>query len=136
MSESNLLVKGAGRYVDDIKLPNILYMMVARSPYAHARIISVKGGLNGNELKLAVGSAGEGSVGGGMNPALQHPALAQEKVYYAGQPVAAVFADDRYEAEDKLDEVEVEYEKLKPHDGNPLLPVFNGAHAAGRNPTL
>ncbi|MGO8807167.1 MAG: xanthine dehydrogenase family protein molybdopterin-binding subunit [Candidatus Bathyarchaeia archaeon] len=114
MSESNLLVKGAGRYVDDIKLPNILYMMVARSPYAHARIISVKGGLNGNELKLAVGSAGEGSVGGGMNPALQHPALAQEKVYYAGQPVAAVFADDRYEAEDKLDEVEVEYEKLKP----------------------
>jgi carbon-monoxide dehydrogenase large subunit len=114
MSESNLLVKGAGRYVDDIKLPNMLHMMVARSPYAHARILSVKGGLNGNEFKALVGSAGEGSWGGGINPALVHPAFAQDKVYYVGQPVAAVFAEDRYEAEDKLDEVEVAYEKVKP----------------------
>ena len=113
MSESSLLVKGAGKYVDDIKLPNMLYMMVARSPHAHARIISVIGGLNSSELKANVSSAGEGS-GGNMNPALLHPPLAQDKVYYVGQPVAAVFAEDRYEAEDKLSEVEVEYEKLKP----------------------
>ena len=113
MSESSLLVKGAGKYVDDIKLPNMLYMMVATKPHAHARIISVKGGLNGSELKATVSGAGEGS-GGNMNPVLLHPPLAQDKVYYVGQPVAAVFAEDRYEAEDKLDEVEVEYEKLKP----------------------
>ena len=50
-----------------------------------------------------------------MNPALVHPAFAQGNVYYVGQPVAAVFAEDRYEAEDKLDEVDVEYEKLKAH---------------------
>ena len=113
MSESNLLVKGAGRYLDDIKLPKMLHMMVARSPYAYAKILSVKGGLNSNELNAMVGSAGEGG-GGGMNPVLMHPALAQGNVYYVGQPVAAVFAENRYEAEDKLDEVDVEYEKLKP----------------------
>lgn len=113
MSESDVLVKGAGKYVDDIVLPNMLHMMVARSPHAHARIVSIKGGLNGNELKALVSSAGEGG-GANISPALMHPALAQNSVYYVGQPVAAVFADDRYAAEDKLDEVEVEYEKLKP----------------------
>jgi carbon-monoxide dehydrogenase large subunit len=128
MSESKLFVQGASKYVDDIKLPNMLHMMVARSPYAYAKVLSVKGGLNGNELKAIVGSAGEGG-GGKINPALLHPALAQDTVYYAGQPVAAVFADDRYAAEDKLDEVEVEYKKLKPLmttdeslKGNPLHP--------------
>jgi len=35
-------------------------------------------------------------------------------VNYVGQPVAAVFANDRYAAEDKLDEIDVEYDKLKP----------------------
>ena len=113
MSESKLLVAGAGKYVDDIKLPNMLHMMVARSPHAYAKILSVKGGLNGNELKAILSSAGEGG-GAKINPALLHPALAQKMVFYAGQPVAAVFADDRYAAEDKLDEVEIEYKKLKP----------------------
>lgn len=113
MSESKMLVQGKGHYVDDIKLPNMLYMMVARSPYAHARVLSVKGGINRNDLKAVVSSAGEGA-GAGMSHALMHPAFAQDKVNYVGQPVAAVFADDRYAAEDKLDEVEVEYEKLKP----------------------
>jgi carbon-monoxide dehydrogenase large subunit len=113
VSESKLLVKGAGKYVDDIKLPNMLYMAVARSPHAYARVLSVKGSLNGNDLKGVGGGGGEG-WGGPINPALAHPIFALDTVYYVGQPVAAVFADDRYEAEDKLDEVEVEYEKLKP----------------------
>src|SRR5208283_5733687 len=108
-----LLVSGAGRYVDDIKLPNMLHMAVARSPHARARLISVKGGLNQNDLKAVVGGGGEG-WGGPVNPASSHPVFAQDTVNYVGQPVAAVFADDRYAAEDKLDEVEVEYEKLKP----------------------
>ncbi len=113
MSESKFFVQGKGKYVDDIKLPNMLHMMVARSPHAYAKILSIKGGLNSNELKAMVSSAGEGG-GGALNTALMHPALAQNMVYYAGQPVAAVFADDRYAAEDKLDEIDVEYENLKP----------------------
>ncbi len=113
MSESKLLVRGAGKYVDDIKLPNMLYMAVARSPHARARVLSVKGGLNRNDLKGAGGGGGEG-WGGPTNPALMHPVFAQDTVNYVGQPVAAVFDDDRYGAEDKLDEVEVDYEQLKP----------------------
>ena len=113
MSESKLLVRGAGKYVDDIKLLNMLYMAVARSPHAHARVLTVKGGLNRSDLKGGGGGGGEG-WGGNINPALMHPVFAQDTVNYVGQPVAAVFDDDRYGAEDKLDEVEVEYEKLKP----------------------
>ncbi|HMK94708.1 MAG TPA: xanthine dehydrogenase family protein molybdopterin-binding subunit [Candidatus Limnocylindrales bacterium] len=114
MSESKLLVAGAGKYVDDIKLPNMLYMAVARSPYAHARVLSVQGGLNRADLPMKVGSVGEGGWAGQVNPAVIQPVFAQDTVNYVGQPVAAVFADDRYVAEDKLDEVHVEYEKLKP----------------------
>ena len=114
MSSPELFVKGAGRYVDDIKLPNMLYMAFVRSPYARAKLLSVKGGMNRDDLKAAIGGSGEGSWGGKIDPALLHPALAQEDVNYVGQPVAAVFADDRYVAEDKLDEVDVEYEQLKP----------------------
>ena len=107
------MFRGAGKYVDDIKLPNMLHMMVARSPHAHARVLSVKGGLNGNDLKAIV-ERWRGRLGRTHKPCFVHPAFAQDTVYYVGQPVAAVFADDRYAAEDKLDEVEVEYEKLKP----------------------
>jgi carbon-monoxide dehydrogenase large subunit len=113
VSESKLLVKGAGKYVDDIKLPNMLYMAVARSPYARARVLSVRGGLNRSELRGLGGGGGEG-WGGQVNLTLLHPIFAQDNVNYVGQPVAAVFDEDRYTVEDKLDEVEVEYERLKP----------------------
>ncbi|MGA2680775.1 MAG: xanthine dehydrogenase family protein molybdopterin-binding subunit [Candidatus Bathyarchaeia archaeon] len=113
MSESKLLVRGAGKYVDDIKLPNMLYMAVARSPYARARVLSVKGGLNRNELKGFGGGGGEG-WGGDVKSVLMHPVFARDTVNYVGQPVAAVFDEDRYTAEDKLDEVEVHYAELKP----------------------
>ena len=88
-------------------------MMVARSPFAYAKILSITGGLNSDELKAMVSSAGEGG-GGSMDPALIHPAFAQGTVYYVGQPIAAVFDEDRYVAEDKLDEIDAKFEKLKP----------------------
>ena len=44
MREPELLVKGEGRYVDDISLPDMLYMSVVRSPYARARLLKVEGG--------------------------------------------------------------------------------------------
>lgn len=113
MGGPELFVRGAGRYVDDIKLPHMLYMMVARSPYARARVLSVKGGINRDDLKALVGGFGEGGRSD-VDPVLLHPVFAQDTVNYVGQPVAAVFADDRYVARDKLDEVEVEYEQLKP----------------------
>ena len=42
--EDPKLVTGAGTYVDDIKLPGMLYVGIVRSPYAHARITSIERG--------------------------------------------------------------------------------------------
>jgi carbon-monoxide dehydrogenase large subunit len=113
MGGPELFVRGAGRYVDDIKLPNMLHMAVARSPHARARVLSVKGGINRDDLKATLGGTGEGAFAQ-VDPALLQPVFPQDTVNYVGQPVAAVLAEDRYVAADKLDEVEVEYERLKP----------------------
>ena len=105
-------VLGKGRFVDDIKMEGMLHLQIIRSPYARARIVSVSGGINGKELKadmVAVGEdAGEGRA------SVRYPVLAAESVNYAGQPVAAVLGGDRYEAEDKAEEVDVQYDPLKP----------------------
>jgi len=55
-------------------------------------------------------SVGEGAMQGS---GIVHPVLASEYVNYVGQPVAAVLGDDPYLAEDKMLEVDVEYEPLK-----------------------
>ncbi|MGZ4891312.1 MAG: xanthine dehydrogenase family protein molybdopterin-binding subunit [Halobacteriota archaeon] len=113
MSAPDLLVRGTGKYVDDITLPRMLHMAVARSPHAQANVLAVTGGINAGDLHALVGGSGEGARGD-VNPAVLHPVFASDMVHYVGQPVAAVFAADRYAAEDKLDEIDVEYEKLKP----------------------
>ena len=104
-------VLGRGRYVDDIKLDNMLHLHFVRSPYARARVASVSGGINGHELKADMAAVGEDAGDSGSIP---FPALATEYVNYVGQPVAAVLAEDKYRAEDKADEVDVQYEPLKP----------------------
>lgn len=113
MSTLESFVTGTAEYVDDITLPRMLHMAVARSPHAHAKVLSVKGGMNANDLRVLVGGFGEGARGD-VNPAVLHPVFASDTVHYVGQPVAAVFAADRYAAEDCLDEIDVEYEKLRP----------------------
>lgn len=111
-NNEEVFVKGNGRFVDDIHFPNLLHMTVVRSPYARARINGISGGLNGRELKALRSSVGEGASK--AESVLIEPVLAQEYVNYVGQPVAAVFADDRYASEDLLDSVDVDYEPLKP----------------------
>ena len=105
---------GKGQYVDDIMLPNMLYMGVVRSTYARAKLIKVSGKdiIDGNELKALRASVGEGAATA-SNLDLMEPILARDMVYYVGQPVAAVFSGDRYSAEDRIADVEVEYEPLK-----------------------
>jgi len=104
-------VLGAGRYVDDIKMEGMLHLYVVRSPYARARVLSVSGGITGNEFRADMAAVGEDAGGEATVP---FPALATEFVNYVGQPVAAVLGKDRYEAEDKAEEVDVRYEPLKP----------------------
>ncbi|MGC8644983.1 MAG: xanthine dehydrogenase family protein molybdopterin-binding subunit [Thermoplasmata archaeon] len=106
------LVTGKGHFVDDIKIPGMLHMSIVRSPYARARIVSLKGGLNFNDLKWKMAWFGEGATPGAQ-VAVQ-PVFAAGRVNYVGEPVAAVFAEDRYKAEDMLESVEVEYDVLKP----------------------
>ncbi len=105
-------VRGRGRYVDDIAMEGMLHLHVVRSPYARARVLSVTGGITGHELKAGMEAVGEDAGEG--SPAVGFPVLATESVNYVGQPVAAVLGEDSYEAEDKSEEVDVQYEALKP----------------------
>jgi carbon-monoxide dehydrogenase large subunit len=103
-------VLGAGRYVDDIKMEGMLHLHIVRSPYARARVLSVGGGITGHEFKADMAAVGEDAGEAGAVP---FPVLATEYVNYVGQPVAAVLGKDRYEAEDKAEEVDVQYEPLR-----------------------
>jgi len=111
MDQDRRFVLGAGRYVDDLKMDGMLHLHIVRSPYARARVLSVSGGITGHEFKADMASVGEDAGGEGTVP---FPALATESVNYVGQPVAAVLGKDRYEAEDKAEEIDVQYEPLKP----------------------
>ena len=95
---------GKGRYLDDIRLDNMLYMSLVRSPYARAKIKSVEGGLTSKDLK-AYYTMSEGEH--------REPVLAIDEVNYQGQAVAAVFGKNRYESEDLLSTVNVDYEPLE-----------------------
>lgn len=105
-------VEGKGTYVDDIQLPGMMYMGVVRSPYSRARILSIKGGLTSKDYGGYLASVGEG--GSGDINAFSEPILARDYANYMGQPVAAVFGNTRYEAEDLLGSVDIDYEPLKP----------------------
>ena len=104
MTYLDRFANGKGRYLDDIKLDNMLYMSVVRSPYARAKIRSVDGGLTSKDLK-AYYTITEGDH--------REPVLAMDEVNYQGQAVAAVFGKNRYEAEDLLSTVNVDYEPLE-----------------------
>lgn len=106
------LVEGRGKFVNDVELPGMLHMAVVRSPYARAKLLKVKGGINHSELKANLASVGEGASQGSSD--IVEPVLALNYVNYVGQPVAAVLGEDPYEATDKMDEVEADYEPLKP----------------------
>ena len=122
------LLTGKGRFVNDLSLPNQLHMRVVRSARAHGRIVAVnaaaalavpgvvavwtsrdiadlppvglRGGIGTSQADVAR-----------LTPYLQ-PVLARERVRYIGEPVAAVFAEDPYAAEDAADLVTVEIEEL------------------------
>jgi carbon-monoxide dehydrogenase large subunit len=108
---SKRLVQGRGKFVNDIHLPQMLHMAIIRSPHARARLLKVRGGINASELKANLSSVGEGAT---QETGVMQPVLASEYVNYVGQPIAAVLGDDPYSAEDKMSEVEAEYEPFKP----------------------
>ncbi len=116
------LITGRGRFVGDMNFPGQLYMRVVRSPMAHATI-------KGIDTKAAKALPGVVAVWTsediedippidfreGSNPQLalfRQYALAREKVRYVGDPVAAVFAEDAYIAEDAAELVVLDLDPL------------------------
>jgi aerobic carbon-monoxide dehydrogenase large subunit len=121
-SEDERLLRGLGRYTDDMG-EGALEGCFVRSPYAHARVLSVEAEAARRAPGVhAVYTAADLPFGDMDLPLLiPHPALTQgrtqrclasETVRYAGEAVAFVIAEDRYLAEDAADLVEVEYEPL------------------------
>lgn len=118
------LITGHGHYVDDLRppagRPPALYMVVVRSPYAHARITSIDceaaravpgvvAAFAGAEIVNAL-PALAGMAPGGKKP--ERKPLAVQKVRYVGDPVAVVLAESMYAAWDGRDLVEVDYDPL------------------------
>jgi carbon-monoxide dehydrogenase large subunit len=120
-TEDPRLIKGLAHYVDDIKLPDTLFVAFVRSVYGHARIKSVDTSealtapgvvavYTGKDVQK-VGPVPCASALPGLKVPVHH-VLAQDKVYFVGHPIAAVVATDRYAARDAVDLVMVDYEDL------------------------
>lgn len=122
--EDPRILTGRGRYVADISLPGMLHAAFVRSPFPHARIVSVDAKaarelpgvvavITGAEMKNFVNPMiGLVSLKGLANPPF-YP-LAVDKVRLVGDPVAIVVAETRAIAEDARQMVEVDYEPLQP----------------------
>ncbi|MGX9391408.1 xanthine dehydrogenase family protein molybdopterin-binding subunit [Nitrobacteraceae bacterium UC4446_H13] len=117
------LLAGRGRYITDLVLPRMLHVAFVRSPYAHARIVSIDGkaakAMPGVRL-VATGAdlakvckpwVGTLDHFKGMKSTPQLP-LPLDKVVWAGQAVVAVVADSRALAEDAAEAILVEYDEL------------------------
>ncbi len=112
-------VRGKGRFIDDINLPNMLHAAILRSPHAHARIISIDTSRADAHPKVhaVITGAVLETLGLAWMPTMSYDTqavLATDKVRFHGQEVAFVIADDRYSARDALELIDVEYEVLEP----------------------
>ncbi len=117
------LLQGRGAYVDDLRFARLAHVVFYRSPYAHARIKS----LRTEKAKASQGVIGifdgravaefctpwVGVLGHlkGIKSPPQH-AIAIERACWQGEAVAAVVAETRAQAEDALELIEAEWEEL------------------------
>ncbi len=136
------LLRGAGRFHDDVNLPGQAHAVIVRSVHAHARILAVdaSAALRAPGVLAVYGGADLARDGlGTMRVTLErtrpdgspmfappHRGLAPDRVRYVGDPVALVVAETRAQAEDAAEQVHVEYE--------PLPAVTSTAEAIGGAP--
>jgi carbon-monoxide dehydrogenase large subunit len=140
--EDRRLLTGAGRYVDDLRLPAMVHLALVRSPHAHARVLRIDGTaalrLPGVLCVLTVREAPElaASVPPLIRepdwPAYVHPVMAGERVRHVGEAVAVVVADDPYRAADGAAAVVVDYEPL-PVAAAPVVPAPAVVHDGWRD---
>jgi aerobic carbon-monoxide dehydrogenase large subunit len=134
-------------YTDDLALPGACYVHFVRSAVAHARITSV-------DVSAALESPGviaaftgadladlddlAPSMGGMINAQMIQQPLARDVVRFVGEPVAVVVTEARYQGEDAVDLVDVDYDLLPPvvemsdavTDGAPVLFTAAGTNVA------
>ncbi len=117
------LVQGRGQYIDDLQMPRMVHVVYWRSPVAHAKIIRIEceaarnmpgvvGIFDGAQLaKVCKPWQGVLTHLAGIKSALQYP-MAIDRACWQGEPVVAIVAESRAQAEDALQLVEVEWEDL------------------------
>jgi len=138
--EDRPLVTGRGRFAADVNFAHQLHMRVVRSAHAHGRIISI-------DTAAARGAPGVVAVWTSIDAAdvppidfrltriegldpYRQPILAQDRVRYVGEPVAAVFATDAYLAEDAADLVAVKVDEMPALLAAEAPPaIFDGNHS-------
>ena len=126
--EDPRLIRGGGRYTDDVKLPGMVHAVVLRSPYAHAKIKSI----DTKAAKAAPGvlavltaadvkAAGYGDlpVPGGLKRRdgspmykARYPILAEDRVRWVGDYAAFIVAETPAQAQDASELIQVDYEEL------------------------
>ena len=116
--EDGPLVRGRGLFAADVSFPSQLHMRVVRSPIAHRQIVAI-------DLTQSLASPGILAAWTSADIAelppidfrddrveqlvpFRQPVLARARVRYVGEPVAVVFADDPYRAEDAADAAAVD----------------------------
>jgi carbon-monoxide dehydrogenase large subunit len=126
--EDERLLNGKGRYSDDLDFPGQCWLVIVRTPHAHAKL----GPIDLAEVKRAPGvlaawtmaelrADGVGHIpfpplferaDGSPMAAPPRTPLAEGSVYYVGQPVAAIIAETRVQAQDAAELAAIEYEDL------------------------
>lgn len=153
--EDPAILEGGARYFDDLTVAGVLHVVFVRSTMAHAELLSV-------DVEEAQAMPGVVAVyrGGDLDlepvqgfvmcpPVFSRPPLAQGRVRFVGDVVAAVVAETRAQAVDAAEQVIVDYEPLDPvvdaeaalADGAPLLFPEHGSNLAiefdfGEDPTV
>ncbi|HKY09136.1 MAG TPA: xanthine dehydrogenase family protein molybdopterin-binding subunit [Candidatus Binatia bacterium] len=109
-------VTGKARYAGDLMIPGMIEGKFLRSPYAHARVVSIDTSaaeaMPGVVAVVTSKDFVDISPYAGRGKQKDHPIVAVGRVIFAGQPVAAVAATDRATAEAALGGIHVEYEEL------------------------
>ena len=119
--EDPRLLTGAGRFVDDLRPPGCVHVVLLRSPHAHARItrLDVARARRAPGVVAVVTGAEVRHLGpmpvNRLVPDMRvppHPIIADTHVRTAGTPVAAIVAEDPYRARDAVELVDLTYEPL------------------------
>ena len=121
-------VTGQAQYVGDVHLPGMRYGKVLRSPHAHARIVEL-------DTRRAEALPGVRAVitSADFDPPLEPHLIAQDRIGFAGQALAAVAADTPELAADALEYIDVQYEVL-PAVNDPLVAMQPGAPELSDDP--